>query len=82
MYDYIRAALSQAENRNAPAAYGWCWFLVHLLDLVGHSIENRADPGAWFRDRKHWHLEADGRKPLRPVADLVAAITRTEEADD
>lgn len=82
MWDYMRAVLVQAENRNPLSAYAWCWFLIHLFDLAGHAIENRAEPGPWFRDRHHWHLEPDGRKPARPVAELVYEITRTEASDD
>lgn len=80
MWNYVQAVLAQAENRNMPRAQGWCWFLVHLLDLVGHAIELRADPGSWFRDRGHWHLDRAGRMPVRPLADTLAIITGTREA--
>ena len=82
MWNYIQSVLKQAENRNMPSAYGWCWFLIHFFDLIGHHIENRTDPGPWFRSRDHWQLSGDGRMPIRPLAEILAIITRTETAHD
>jgi hypothetical protein len=74
-FEYLLAVLNQAENRSMPRAHGYCWFLIHLFDLIGHWIERQGEPGPFFRNRANWSLKTEPRMPLGPLADVLATIT-------
>lgn len=79
--EYVKGVLRQAARRNMPAARGWCWVLVHLLDAAGNAIERGDLPHPWFRDHAHWRLNPAGWAPLAPVVKQFAAIHRQEASD-
>lgn len=76
--EYLMGVLRKASRRNLPAAMGWCWAVVNVLDALAVTIDRGDLPDAWFRDHRNWRLDAAGWRPLAPVAALYRRLNREE----
>jgi hypothetical protein len=74
--EYLTSVLRPASRRNLPAAAGWCWVAVHVIDALAVAIERGDLPDPWFRDSAHWRLNPAGWAPLAPVTATFRALTR------
>jgi hypothetical protein len=77
-FDYLKSVLDRADNRGRPAADGWRWAVINVIDALAVAID-RGDPSdGWFRDRRHWRLNPDGWAPLVPVVKLFRRLSRED----
>lgn len=78
-FEYLMSVLRRASRRNLPAALGWCWAAVNVIDALAVAIDRGDLPEPWFRDHRNWRLNPDGWAPLAPVAALFRRLNREED---